>query len=67
MIDKAHIERIRKVLEVLQGEDTAYAVLACEDAQVALTMGVAFGLTANQVLEKHVDITTHVESVEHVH
>jgi hypothetical protein len=55
-MNRAHLERIRAVLEVLTSADVPHAILACEDAQVALVLGLQMGLTVPQILAQHVAI-----------
>lgn len=54
VLDQAHVARIQAVLEALpENVELARLMLACEDAYVALGLGVSCGLTLAQVRTQH--------------
>lgn len=53
-LDERHITTIRRVLEALAGVEPnpIRAILACEDAAVALMVGGHFGWTTQKVVDE---------------
>jgi hypothetical protein len=54
-LDMRHIETIARILEAIATveSDTARAVIACEDAYVALSFGLSLGLTPKHIAAQH--------------
>lgn len=50
-----HLELVARILDTVAELETrtAYGVVACEDAYMALSLGLTFGLTADQVARQH--------------
>lgn len=56
-LDRHHVRRVQRVLDALVGAtprvDVPHAILACEDAGVALRIGLAFGMSVADVAAEH--------------
>jgi hypothetical protein len=54
-IDRRHLETIARILETIQvvEHEPVRAMLACEDAIVALRLGLRFGLTLPEIAAQH--------------
>lgn len=54
-LDRRHLETIARILEAIAvvESSTPRAILACEDAYVALRLGLSFRLTPKQIASEH--------------